>query len=108
MRCDVSTCWNKGQINICVVAPKRTGTVRLVEKAEDQWSEVDVETYGICYGCYLRLLRTRRRAGFEKPWPSDPITPEEWRAAFDDWEPEPENPNDDYMAEMEATVWKGR
>lgn len=108
MRCIVATCWNKGHVDVHVIAPERTGMVRLVEKAEDEWAEVDIHNVGLCYGCYLRLVRTRRRAGHTEPWPRNPISVEEYRAAFDTWEPEPENPNDKYMAEMEATVWRNR
>jgi len=112
MRCDVGSCWNKGHVNVQVWEPKSMDQGICPPSyfigPDDQMRPG--RSLGLCYGCYLRLVRVRRRAGEKYPWPRDgePLEPPDFWGAFEGWEPEPENPNEEYMADMESTVWRNR
>lgn len=112
MRCDVGSCWNRGRINVQVFirSDEDSGLVPVrfaVEKDDDLEMRAG-RIFGLCYGCYLRLVRQRRRSGDTHPWPDGPLEWDQFWSAFEGWEPEPENPSDSYLAEMETTVWRGR
>ena len=123
MRCDVATCWNRGRHDVRVLKRENdAGEDRPLigyshfildpDKAGESSSAfVEGHCFGLCCGCYLRLVRERVRGGATtyEVWPGiKPIPWEEFWGYFKGWDPEPEVPNDEYRAKMEKTVWKGR
>lgn len=112
MRCHVGPCWNRGQVDVHVWEPEGVNQDFMPPSYfigdDDQMRPG--RSFGLCYGCYLRLVRVRRRAGEVYPWPkhSQPLESKEFWAAFEGWEPEPENPSDEYLVKMEETVWRNR
>ena len=113
MRCDNTSCWDRARhdVNVRVaVGTERThtGISFVADPTSEDIELVDGYVISLCCGCYLRMLRQRRRAGHVRPWPDKPIPNEEFWSYFTGWEPEPEYPNDEYMEKMEAGPWRGR
>ena len=92
LRCDNGSCMDRGEHYVDILDIHGGGP----------------HSIGLCCGCYLRVLRQRRRAGHVRPWPLEPIPNDEFWGYFKGWEIEPTYPNDEYMKHMEESCWKGR